>query len=203
MKDELKKIITEITEDVSRLDYVRSDKIPGIDLYMDQVMTFMDDSLSAHKRHPEDKLLTKTMINNYAKSELIPPPVKKKYTKEHIMLLTFIYYFKNLFSINEIDKVLSPLIENYYGKEDDEPFMTELFDQIFSICDSKRKDFRKGMLEILKTAEGMFEGADEGERDYLQMFTFLTLLSQDVYAKLQVMDRLIDTLPNPQKNEKK
>ena len=68
--------------------------IPAIDLYMDQVTTFMDTHLSASKRFGEDKILTKTMINNYAKNNLLPPPEKKKYSKNHILLLIFIYYFK-------------------------------------------------------------------------------------------------------------
>ena len=52
--------------------------IPAIDLYMDQVTTFMDTHLSASKRFGEDKILTKTMINNYAKNNLLPPPEKQK-----------------------------------------------------------------------------------------------------------------------------
>ena len=42
----------------------------------------MESHLSASKRHADDKILTKTMINNYAKNDLLPPPVKKKYTKD-------------------------------------------------------------------------------------------------------------------------
>ena len=60
------------------LDYVKPEQIPNIDLYMDQVTTFMDEHLEKAKRYPEDKILTKTMINNYAKNNLLPPPVKKK-----------------------------------------------------------------------------------------------------------------------------
>ena len=54
------------------LDYVKPEQIPNIDLYMDQVTTFMDEHLKKSKRYPEDKVLTKTMINNYAKEADIP-----------------------------------------------------------------------------------------------------------------------------------
>ena len=86
-----------IADFLARLDnlsYIRLDKIPEIDLYMDQVTSFMEDHLQKTKRNPEDKVLTKTMINNYAKNRLLPPPVKKKYSREHILLLLFIYYYK-------------------------------------------------------------------------------------------------------------
>ena len=89
-RDILKKILRRIRE----ASYVEPEDIPNIDLYMDQVTTFMDEHLKNNKRYPSDKALTKTMINNYTKNRLLPPPVKKKYSKEHMLLLLFIYYLK-------------------------------------------------------------------------------------------------------------
>ncbi len=86
--------LQKILEHLDGLGYISPETIPNIDLYMDQVTTFMDKHLSETKRYPDDKVLTKTMINNYAKNNLLPAPNKKKYTKEHILLLIFIYYFK-------------------------------------------------------------------------------------------------------------
>ena len=84
-------LLKSILESLERIEYIKADDIPNIDLYMDQVTTFMDKRLRKSTRDPsEDKILTKTMINNYAKNNLLPPPIKKKYTKEHILLLIFI-----------------------------------------------------------------------------------------------------------------
>ena len=77
-KDMLKSILTSI----SQINYVEPGDIPNIDLYMDQVTTFMEEHLRSSKRYEDDKVLTKTMINNYAKNNLLPPPVKKKYSKD-------------------------------------------------------------------------------------------------------------------------
>ena len=93
-------IIHNIMERISGIGYVKPEDIPNIDLYMDQVTTFMDSHLASTRRYPSDKILTKTMINNYAKNNLLPPPVKKKYSKEHLLIMIFIYYFKNFLSIN-------------------------------------------------------------------------------------------------------
>ena len=57
-------ILNSILESLSRIDYIRPEEIPNIDLYMDQVTTFMDTQLASTKRYDEDKILTKTMINN-------------------------------------------------------------------------------------------------------------------------------------------
>ena len=100
-------LINTILESLERIRYVDLDDIPNIDLYMDQVTTFMDEKLQSTTRNPgEDKILTKTMINNYAKNDLLPPPVKKKYSKEHMMILIMIYYFKGLSSFSDIQEFL-------------------------------------------------------------------------------------------------
>ena len=93
-------------ESLGRIDYIKPDDIPNIDLYMDQVTTFMDKKLRNSSRSDDDKILTKTMINNYAKNNLLPPPIKKKYSKEHVLLLIFIYYYKGILSISDIQSLL-------------------------------------------------------------------------------------------------
>ena len=99
-------MLKSIFDTFSGLDYIRPEDIPNIDLYMDQVTTFMEEHLKKTRRYPEDKILTKTMINNYAKNNLLPSPEKKRYSKDHLLMLIFIYYFKNILSITDIQKLL-------------------------------------------------------------------------------------------------
>lgn len=68
MDNDTKKFLSDLLAELQRIDYVRPEDIPNIDLYMDQITTFMDSQLEASKRHADDKILTKTMINNYAKN---------------------------------------------------------------------------------------------------------------------------------------
>ena len=94
--------------------HIHSTDIPGIDLYMDQVTTFLQENLRGLSRDPEDdKFLTKTMINNYVKNKVLIPPVKKKYSREHMMLLIVIYYMKSFLSIGDIRTVITPIMERY------------------------------------------------------------------------------------------
>ena len=108
-------LLNSILSSISRIDYIKPEDIPNIDLYMDQVTTFMEESLRSTKRYTDDKILTKTMINNYAKNNLLPPPVKKKYSREHVLVMIFIYYFKNILSIKDIETILAPLTEQYFS----------------------------------------------------------------------------------------
>ena len=94
MKINADDLLNSIIASLDRVQFISSEDIPNIDLYMDQVTTFMDSRLRNTVRdEAEDKVLTKTMINNYAKNNLLPPPVKKKYSREHVLLLIFIYSF--------------------------------------------------------------------------------------------------------------
>ena len=102
MNNDIKELMSGILKDMSALNYIKPGDVPNINLYMDQVTTFMYEHLHDTKRTTDDKVLTKTMINNYAKNNLLPSPVKKKYSKEHIYILTFIYYFKNILSISRL-----------------------------------------------------------------------------------------------------
>ena len=79
MNDSSNDFIRKIIGEFDKLSYISPEDVPDIALYMDQITTFMDSRLDACKRHPDDKILTKTMINNYTKSKLIPPPDKKTY----------------------------------------------------------------------------------------------------------------------------
>ena len=103
-------MIRNILDRVSRIGYVKPEDIPNIDLYMDQVTTFMEAQLAHSKRYEDDKILTKTMINNYAKNNLLPSPEKKRYSKEHLLVLILSTIQKYL-SISDIQTLLGPLTD--------------------------------------------------------------------------------------------
>lgn len=194
-----------ICKDLDGLNYINPDEIPNIDLYMDQVTTFMNKHLASFKRYSEDKILTKTMINNYAKNNLLPPPVKKKYSKEHLLMLIFIYYYKGILSINDIQNVLAPLADKYFLAEDGIS-LEDIYTEIFSLEHQQIDILKKDLIEKHKIASDAFQ--DEEDNEFLQTFLYICLLSFDVYLKKQIIERLIDNLetekpPAASKNESK
>lgn len=193
MTIDTKDILNSILASISRIDYIKPEEIPGIDLYMDQVTTFMENNLSSSKRHPEDKVLTKTMINNYAKNHLLPPPVKKKYSREHILMLTFIYYFKNIMSINDIQVLLGPIAEEFFPGNGSLK-LTEVYQEIMDLELEQIEPLIKDVTRKFNKARSSFSDADEKEQDFLQKFAFICMLSFDVYVKKQVIENLIDQM---------
>ena len=123
-------LFSQLLDKISSFDYIHADQIPNIDLYMDQVTTFMDTHLGATRRYDEDKVLTKTMINNYAKNNLLPSPVRKKYTENHILQLILIYYMKSFLSISDIETMLKPLTQHFWD-ENSSPNFAEIYSRFF------------------------------------------------------------------------
>ena len=125
-------LLNSILGSLSRIDYIKPEEVPNIPLYMDQVTTFMDAQLASSKRYPEDKILTKTMINNYAKNDLLPPPLKKKYSKEHLLVLVFIYYFKSILSITDIQALLKPITDTYFSSSENLS-LEDIYNEVFRL----------------------------------------------------------------------
>lgn len=194
-------LINSILASFDRISYIKSEDIPNIDLYMDQVTTFMDKKLKNTTRYPqEDKILTKTMINNYAKNDLLPPPLKKKYTKEHLLLLIFIYYYKGILSINDIQTLLKPITDKYFGT--DEAFDLEhIYDEVFDAEDEQLESLKADVIEKFKVSQTTFGDAPEEDKEFLQTFSFICVLGFDVYVKKLLIEKLIDDLKNRKSKE--
>lgn len=185
--------IRDILKSLRTIDYIKPSEIPNIDLYMDQVTTFMDKHLQSSKRYDDDKLLTKTMINNYTKNNLLPSPEKKKYTKDHMYLLIFIYHMKNILSISDIQSVLNPLTEMFFGPDSKIP-LEQVYEEIFKIEKEQSYEITKDLVEKLKLSKESFPDVEktEEEEEFLKIFSFVCMLCFDVYMKKQVIEKLID-----------
>ena len=187
-------LLESILASLDRIQYIEPEDIPGIDLYMDQVTGFMDRRLKSSARYPEqDRILTKTMINNYAKNDLIPPPIRKKYSKEHIMLLIFIYYYKGVLSIGDIQTLLSPITEKYF-QNDGEFRMEDVYREVVSLEQAQVDGLKEDVIRKFRESEQTFENAPEEGRDFLQKFAFICMLSYDVYLKKMMIEKMIDEL---------
>ena len=190
---ETEDLLQSILDSLDRIDYIRPDDIPDIELYMDQVTTFMDNRLKNAARNPEvDKILTKTMINNYAKNDLLPPPVRKKYSREHMLLLIFIYYFKGILSISDIQTVLKPITDRFFAGNEGLKLET-IYNEVFSLEREEVEVMKQGVVRKYHKAQETFSDAATEDQEFLQTFSFICMLSFDVYVKKMLIEKLIDS----------
>ena len=186
-------LLQSILDSLDRIDYIRPDDIPDIELYMDQVTTFMDNRLKNAARNPEvDKILTKTMINNYAKNDLLPPPVRKKYSREHMLLLVFIYYFKGILSISDIQTVLKPITDRFFAGNEGLKLET-IYNEVFSLEREEVEVMKQDVVRKYHKAQETFSDAAAEDQEFLQTFSFICMLSFDVYVKKMLIEKLIDS----------
>lgn len=193
MTIETEDLLNSILGSLDRIAYIKAKDIPNIDLYMDQVTTFMESHLKSSSRNPgQDKILTKTMINNYAKNNLLPPPKKKKYTKEHVMLLIFIYYYKGILSINDIQELLKPITAQFFDTKE-EFDLEAVYETVFGLEQEQAEAVKKDIIEKFKLSEETFQDAPKDSQEFLQKFSFICMLSFDVYVKKLLIEKMIDS----------
>ena len=113
-------------ENLQKYHLVRFEEFPNIDLYLDQVVTFLEKNLEYFTPSEEDKIITKTMINNYVKQGILTPPTKKKYNNEHIAYLFVICILKQVYSISDIAGLIELAIKTTSLQEAYNIFCTEL-----------------------------------------------------------------------------
>ncbi len=176
-------------KEVYDFETIEINDIPNIDLYMDQVTTFIDTKLSCYKRNFDDKVLTKTMINNYAKGKLFPPPQKKKYTRSHIMLLIIIYHLKSILSINDIYLLLSPI-----NTELSENSNSKMLENVYKNFLKMQKSVQSATLNSAVDFEEIKKIFEVGDHDIDKIENILYVLTLSFFANTEkrLAEKIID-----------
>ena len=188
-------LLESILKSLDGFAYLKVSDIPDIDLYMDQVTTLMESGLAQASRHgKDDKILTKTMINNYAKNDLLPAPHKKKYSREHILVLIFIYYYKGILSIGDIQKLMAPINEYFFANNDGMK-VADIYEEVFSMEKEQLDKIKVDVVEKYKVSEELFNEAPQEHQKFLRQFAFICALSYDEYVKRLLIEKMIDEMP--------
>nr|MDD6335894.1 DUF1836 domain-containing protein [bacterium] len=160
----------------------RHGDLPRIDLYMDQVLTYVDSSLAVFKRSSEDALVTKAMVNNYSKSDIIPRPERKKYAPEHVMAIMLAYHLKQTLALQDAGAILK------YAQQDD---MASAYDLYIEYL---KRELEQGPDRLESVLQ-----ADEPDRALVQL---AIRLAAEAQACRTLCERIIDALYPAQESEK-
>lgn len=189
-REALEKMIVELNLE----EQISYDSIPNLDLYMDQVITLFEDKLSHTKRYEEDKLLTKTMINNYIKDRLLMPAVKKKYTKEHVVLMIILYELKQVLTIGDIKDLFSTMIKE---EKVDAEVLREVYQMYLDFKGEGASKFTEEVMDInayieekMKTLESLDAEIDT---DKVAKMMKVILLTQKANYYKRLAEKIIDT----------
>lgn len=219
-KEKLDSLLKEVTE----LNDITLSDIPDIDLYMDQVTTLFEKKLGKLKRDQEDKIMTKTMINNYAKANILPSVKGKKYNKNQIILLALIYNLKQNLSLNDIGSLFGPILasitdqeaDREAGQEDNSNEVNELYSSFLELKRNQLQNFYKNFdrwFSIIKEKSAASEKVDEPEakenkeedkdkdkdKDTKQLILLVFALITQANIEKRMAEKIIDNFFNKEK----
>ena len=164
--------------------------IPDIDLYIDQITTLFENKLGDSKRNEEEKILTKTMVNNYSKEGILRPVKGKKYDREHILQMSMICLMKQTLSLLDIKKILTA---DTYNKKDS---LLNAYEGFLSI----KEDQHKKILSSLDEFIDCFDTKDDEQ--FLALILYLCNYSTIIKNTVETLVDKCFKDPKPAKEEK-
>ncbi|MED3023846.1 MULTISPECIES: DUF1836 domain-containing protein [Bacillus cereus group] len=162
--------------------------IPNVDLYVDQVVQLFENTYSDTTRTDDEKVLTKTMINNYAKGKLFIPIKNKKYSKEHMILISLIYQLKGALSINDIKSSLENINESLL--KDDSFELNTLYKDYLSLTEKNVESFTQDVNNLVSEVSEISSLEDPNLEKFLLLTSFVSM--SNMYRRLA--EKLIDDL---------
>lgn len=167
------------------------EEIPDLDLYMDQVIQLFENKFGILKRDENEKVLTKTMINNYAKGKLFFPIENKKYSKVHMMLIAMIYQMKGALSINDVKVTLDPLNTMITEEGFD---LTDLYKRYVQMADESMGQLKDEMSLLSEEVTKHIVALDSEKSDYLtQLLLVASFVNMSNYYR-RAAERIVDNI---------
>lgn len=185
------KNMNEIINDLHLEQTITLDDIPNIDLYMDQVIQLFESKFDVTKRTKEEKVLTKTMINNYAKGKVFFPIKNKKYSKDHLILLSMIYQLKGSLSINDIKTTLQGINDKIEKTELD---LDALYDKYLNLFSRNVSSFKENVRSKAKEVTDEIHHLEANNIEELEQVLLIASLIHTSNMYRKVAEKLIDEL---------
>lgn len=167
------------------------DDIPNIDLYMDQVIQLFETTFGKTKRNEQDKILTKTMINNYAKGKLFFPIKNKRYSKEHLILISLIFQLKGTLSLADIKILLDDLNEKVVN---DNYELDELYTCYLQLVDDNIDLFKEDIRKKHDKIKTIVENLTDEDHTYFEQLLLILALSNLSQFYRRAAEKLVDEL---------
>ena len=163
---------------------------PELDLYMDQVMQVFEKRLAYTKRYETDKVLTKTMINNYAKDNLLINIKNKKYSKNHLILMGLIYNLKGSLSLTDIKTLLTPMVNDLNSGEDYPLY--DVYQSFLDIYDSNLEELKNLSTTIQENTLNTIKSKNSSLGKYEENFLLVCAFVEMSNLFRRISEKIID-----------
>lgn len=192
--DNLEQLLTELNLE----NNIALDDIPEIDLYMDQVIQLFEKNFGSSTRNEDEKVLTKTMINNYAKGKLFFPIKNKKYSKEHLILISLIYQLKGGLSIQDVKQSLEGINEKTVSGEIQ---LGQFYQSFLNLHGKNIEIFNEDVLKAEQEVKQEVERLEADEPEELETILLIASLINMSNFYRRTAEKLIDRLAAEKKKK--
>ncbi|WP_226086991.1 DUF1836 domain-containing protein [Mesobacillus sp. S13] len=192
--DNLEQLLTELNLE----NNISLEDIPEIDLYMDQVIQLFEKNFGSSTRNEDEKVLTKTMINNYAKGKLFFPIKNKKYSKEHLILISLIYQLKGGLSIQDIKQTLEGINEKALSGEIP---LGPFYKSFLNLHEKNIEIFNEDVLKTQHEVKREVKSLEAEEPDELETILLIASLINISNFYRRTAEKLVDRLAAEKKKK--
>lgn len=182
---------------------IRPADFPDMDLYIDQVSTVFQKFLGKLDGNLSDKYVTKSMIGNYARRGLIAKPDNKHYSKEHMIMIAMVIYLRSIFKMEDISKIMKPLIDSYNSVYDDSISPEVVYNLAEEATENSREEFFKGIDESVSVIKRKIEDTDIEDDQRMEVMVLILTLAMRAEMEKYLADGLMKIYFEDPEKEKK
>ncbi|MDR1247497.1 MAG: DUF1836 domain-containing protein [Clostridiales Family XIII bacterium] len=194
--------IKHVMDDFTSESIIKPDAFPTMELYADQVAGFFDEQLKIYAgaaREKSDSVLTETGIASSVKRGVLPKPIKKKYARDHVIIMTMLFYMTSVLRTDEIESVMRPFIDNYDSTFDDKIDFYRLYAAIAPVLERERtllsREIQGSVTDVKAAIRG--EGLEDDDNTEL-LLLLLSLAARADAAKYAVQRILSEYFTRPE-----
>lgn len=186
------KNFNDIIRELHLSDEIALTDIPKIDLYVDQVINFIEENMGHVKRNEHDKLITKTMVGNYTRDGVLMPSKNKRYSRNHIIMLILIYNLKQILSIEDIKTLFTPIMKDMNTTNDDVIPLEDVYSSLLDIKSDEFEGFDDLVHEKYKLIQEKLTHVQSQDKDIAEIFLTVIMLVAQANAQKRLAEKLID-----------
>ena len=174
------KYAEKLAQEYQKKGLAEGKSIPDIDLYIDQMVSCLNEELALYAKDGEGPV-TKGIVSNYTKHRMIPGPEGKRYTKDHCVYMLLVYYLKSCFSMDQVQRLMKPLLANYNSAWDDRVDMQAYYKEILSaVRESEESVLPQMQARIAKIKKFLADrGSDDDVSELILLITTLIMRSNE------------------------
>jgi DNA-binding transcriptional MerR regulator len=191
--DNIKKTLEVWLNELNNFSFKKYEELPDIELYMDQVVTFLEKQIKIFQNSSLDKQITSSMINNYVKGEVVSAPIAKKYNREHLAAIEEVISLKQVLSIAEVKQILN---ERYK----DNPEKGEIFN---SFNELQTEKITSTVNEAFKHLNDIDDNDTKALIDLALDFSLSAVAYINIAKKILFLTRVYDELNKPEEEKDK